>query len=224
MTDSNIDSNITSTENTEVSNEGQDTSSQVEQKTFTQTELNDIVQKRIAQMKSKSIDQDEYNSLKAFKETIEEEKQISRSDFEGVLKKHKAKSAGEIANLRNELEKIKIDGALINAASTAKAVAPEQVSQLLRNNVRLDDNGKVSVIDNDGNIRFNDDAEAFTVNMLVDEFLTSNQYFKAAGPPGTGSTGNTVEGGEVSMDISNLDLTRPDHRAKYKELKMAGKI
>jgi len=217
----NIDNTLIT--DTEAVQEGQDNTSQVEQKTFTQDQVNEIVQKRVAQVKGK-VDIDEYNELRAFKENIEEEKQISRSDFEGVLKKHKKKSAGEIANLRNELEKIKIDGALINAASTAKAVAPEQVSQLLRNNVRLDDNGKVSVVDNDGNIRFNDDAEAMTVSMLVDEFLGSNQYFKAAGPSGLGSQGNMAESKVASTDLASLDLTRPDHREQYKKLKMAGKL
>lgn len=218
----NIDN--TSIEDTEISNEGQDNTSQVEQKTFTQSQVNEIVQKRVAQTKSKSINVDEFNELKSFKASVEEEQQISRQDFEGVLKRHKSKSASDIAKLRNELEKIKIDGALINAASTAKAVAPEQVSQLLRQQVRLDDNGNVSVVDNEGNTRYNDDAEAMTVNMLVDEFLGSNQYFKAAGPSGLGSQGNTEESNAGNFDIDALDLTRPDHRQKYKEMKMKGLI
>ena len=41
-----------------------------------------------------------------------------------------------------------------------------------------------------------------TVNNLVEEFLSSNQYFKSAGPSGAGSTGNTNNADPQSLDLS----------------------
>jgi len=111
---------------------GQNTDSQVEaSKTFTQEEVNDLIGKRIAQVNKKfeNVDLNEYNALKSLKEQVEEETLIKKEDFQGVLKKQKEKSDSEITRLRTELESIKIDGALIDAASKAKSVAPDHVAQ-----------------------------------------------------------------------------------------------
>ena len=215
----------TETGATGASAEGQ-TQSQVESKTFTQAELNEIVAKRIGQMKSKyeGIDPDEYKSLKSLKEQIEEDQLIKKQDFDGVLKKHKEKADAEVSRLRAELEKIKIDGALINASSKAKAVSPDHVAQLLRNQLKLDESGQVQVLDTDGKPKYTDSMEPMTVDALVEEFLASNQYFKAAGPSGTGSQGNTREASTQSVDLRNLDMNLAEHREIYKKLKMQGKL
>ena len=101
---------------------GQTNDSQVEAKMFTQDEVNELIGKRVAQVNKKfeGVDVDEYNALKSLKEQVEEEQLIKKEDFNGVLKKQKEKSDGEINRLRTELETIKIDGALIDAAAKAK--------------------------------------------------------------------------------------------------------
>jgi hypothetical protein len=206
---------------------GQNTESQVEAaKTFTQEEVNDLIGKRIAQVNKKyeHVDLNEYNALKSLKEQVEEEKLIKKEDFNGVLKKQKEKSESEILKLRSELEKIKIDGALIDAASKAKSVAPDHVAQLLRSNIQLSDDGNVIVIDSEGKQRYTDNADPMNVNQLVEEFLSSNQYFKSAGPSGAGSTGNTNNADQQSFDLSQLDLNKPEHREIYKKMKAQGKV
>ena len=166
----------------------------------------------------------EYNALKSLKEQVEEEQLIKKEDFTGILKKHKEKSDGEITRLRTELESIKIDGALIDAASKAKSVAPDHVAQLLRKNIKLNDDGSVIVTDSDGKQRYTDNADPMTVNHLVEEFLSSNQYFKAAGPSGTGSTGNTNNADQKVFDLAQLDMNNPEHRKLYAEAKKQGKV
>ena len=195
-------------------------------KTFTQDEVNDIISKRVSQMKAKysDIDVDEYKQLRAFKEQMEEESLIKKQDFESLLKKHKDKADTEINALRGELQKIKVDGALINAASKAKAVAPEQVAKLLKEQVKLEADGSVVVLDETGQPRYNDDAEAYTVDALVEEFLSSNQFFRAAGPAGTGSASNVAEHKSNEFDLSQLDLTKAEHRAIYKKMRAEGKV
>ncbi len=181
---------------------GQNIDSQVEAaKTFTQEEVNLLVGKRVAAVNKKfeNVNLEEYNALKSLKEQVEEEKLIKKEDFQGVLKKQQEKSNGEITRLRSELEKIKIDGALIDAASKAKSVAPDHVAQLLRSNIQLSDDGSVIVTDSEGKQRYTDNADPMSVNQLVEEFLSSNQYFKSAGPSGAGSTGNTNNADQQSF-------------------------
>ena len=215
----------TETDATGASAEGQ-IQSQVDGKTFTQTELNEIVAKRVTQLKSRyeGIDPEEYKTLKSLKEQVEEEQLIKKQDFDGVLKKHREKADAEVSRLRAELEKIKIDGALINASSKARAVSPDHVAQLLRNQLKLDETGQVVVLDTDGKPMYTDSAEPMSVDALVEGFLASNQYFKAAGPSGTGSQGNTREASTQSVDLRNLDMNLAEHREIYKKLRMQGKL
>ena len=205
---------------------GQNTESQVETKTFTQEEVNELIGKRIAQVNKKfeNVDLEEYNALKSLKEQVEEDKLINKEDFNGVLKKQKEKSEGEIHRLRSELETIKIDGALIDAASKAKSVAPDHVAQLLRGQIKLGEDGNVMVTDKEGKQRYTDNADPMTVHNLVEEFLSGNTYFKSAGPSGAGSTGNTNNADPQSLDLAQLDLNKPEHREIYKKLKAQGKV
>jgi len=205
---------------------GQNTESQVDAKTFTQDEVNELIGKRVAQVNKKyeNVNLEEYNALKSLKEQVEEETLIKKEDFNGVLKKQKEKSESEIHRLRTELESIKIDGALIDAASRNKSIAPDQVAQLLRQNIKLDSEGTVIVTDKEGKQRYTDNADPFSVDNLVEEFLSSNTYFKSAGPSGAGSTGNTNNADPQSLDLAQLDLNRPEHREIYKKMKAQGKV
>ena len=206
---------------------GQNTDSQVEAtKSFTQEEVNELIGKRVAQVNKKfeNVNVEEYNALKSLKEQVEEEQLIKKEDFNGVLKKQKEKADSDINALRTELETIKIDGALINASSKAKAVSPDHVAQLLRRNITLGADGNVIVTDNDGKQRYTDNADPMTVDNLVEEFLSSNQYFKSAGPSGSGSTGNTNNANQQSLDLAQLDLNKPEHRKLYAEMKKQGKV
>lgn len=217
---------ITESSNTEVDVAGQEQNSQVEAKQFSQEEVNELIGKRVAQVNSKyqGIDVDEYKALKGLKDQIEDEQLIKKQDFDGLIKKQREKSDTEITKLRSELESIKIDGALINASSKSKAVSPEHVAQLLRSNVSLDGDGKVVVLDAEGKPRYNESADPMTVDQLVEDFLGNNQYFRAAGPSGTGSTGNTDNASSQSVDVSQLDLSKAEHREIYKKLKATGKL
>lgn len=206
---------------------GQNTDSQVEAtKTFTQEEVNELIGKRVAQVNKKfeNVNVEEYNALKSLKEQVEEEQLIKKEDFNGVLKKQKEKADSDINALRTELETIKIDGALITASSKAKAVSPDHVAQLLRRNITLGADGNVIVTDNDGKQRYTDNADPMTVDNLVEEFLSSNQYFKSAGPSGSGSTGNTNNASQQSLDLAQLDLNKPEHRQIYAEMKRKGQV
>lgn len=218
---------ITEATDTGAVESGQTNESQVEdQRMFTQEEVDKLIGKRVAQVNQKyqGIDMEEYKALKGLKEQVEEEQLIKKQDFDGLLKKQKEKSTAEINSLRSELENIKVDGALINAASKASAVNPDHVAQLLRGSIKMDVDGSVKVVDGEGNARYTDSADPMSLDQLVEEFLSSHQYFRAAGPSGTGSTGNTEQVSKQEFDLSQLDMNNPKHREQYKKLKAEGKI
>ena len=198
-----------------------------EQRMFSQDELNDILSKRIAQVKSKydDINPDEYRELKTLRQQQEEEQMIKRNEFDKLLKQTKVKADEEVNTLRGELEKIKVDGALISAASQKGSVNPEHIAQLLKTSVRLDPNGSVTVVDSEGNPRYTESADPMSVTDLVEDFLSVNTYYRSAGPQGTGSQSNTdVKSSTQSVELSQLDLTRPDHREIYRKMKQEGKL
>jgi len=222
------------TENTMVENTETDTGTvdsgpndtQVKEKMFSQEELDNILQKRLSQATKKfqDVDLNEYAELKQLKQGLEEEQLIKRQEFDKVLQKTKQKSAQEVQQLRGELESIKIDGALISASSSAKAVNPEHVSKLLRSNVKMSDDGTVTVVDAEGNARFTDTGDSMTVSALVEEFLTNNSYFRVAGPSGAGSESNTAPRSDTKFDLSTLDMNNPEHRKIYKEKRQKGLV
>lgn len=196
-------------------------------KTFTQAELDQIITKRLAQVEKKysGIDLNEYQTLKQIKEQRDQDEAIKRQDFDKVLTQVKTASEQKISALTRELESIKIDGSLISEASTRKAVAPDKVAQLLRNNIKLTAEGSVEIVDSKGQVRFNaDKAQPLTVGELVDEFLKENPFFVAATPAGTGTrTGSGTSAGIPKVDISQLDMKNPEHRKVYAEYrKQAG--
>lgn len=197
-----------------------------EERLFTQTELNEILSKRIAQVKQRQpeVDVNEYQELKKLKQSQDEEQMMKRQEFEKLLKQTKSQADAEAQQLRGELEKIKVDGALISAASKGGSVNPEHIAQLLKTNIKLDNSGSVNVVDSEGNVRYTPNADPMSVDDLVDEFLSANTYYRTAGPSGSGSSGNTQKQSSTSLDLSQLDLSRPDHREVYRKMKQEGKL
>lgn len=190
-------------------------------RTFTQSELDAIITKRLSQVEKKyaGIDLNEYQQLKQIREQQEQEAALKRQDFDKVLTQVKTASEQKISALTRELETIKIDGSLISEASSRRAVAPDKVAQLLRSNIKLTAEGAVEIVDSKGQIRYNaDKAQPLTVGELVDEFLKENPFFVSAAPAGTGTrTGTGNSAGVPKIDISSLDMKNPEHRKIYAE-------
>jgi len=126
-----------------------------------------------------------------------------------------------ISDLRNQIHSIKIEGALLNAASNRKAVNAEQVTRLLQNQVRLSEDGEVEVTDAQGNARYTDEGKLMSVDQYVGEWLDANPHFVASTPGGSGSrsaaeqTTNPTE----QIDVSKLDMNNRAHRELYKKYK-----
>jgi hypothetical protein len=107
---------------------------------------------------------------------------------------------------------------MINAASTARAVNPEQVVRLLKDQVRLVDSGDVEVVDpRTGLVRYNESGDPMSMSELVQSFLADNPHFVAATPAGSGTQGNARSGGGKAIDPTKLDLNDPVQKAQYAE-------
>lgn len=184
-------------------------------KTFTQADVDKILEQRLARERKRfekmtdGVDIDEAKRVLAEREQAELERQKERGEFENVLKKTVEKKDMTIQSLTSKLHQIQVDGALLNAASTKNAVSPEQVSALLKGQTRLSDDGQVEILDKNGSIRYNDNGELLSVNELMEEFLTANPHFVRASSGGAGSSGNaggsTQKPSSVAQMLSNWE-------------------
>jgi hypothetical protein len=181
-----------------------------ESKTFTQDELDRIVADRVAREQRKfdkrlsGVDLDEAKDLLAKKEAAELERQKERGEFDKVLKQTVEKKDMEIQSYKSKLQQTLVDGAILGAASNSNAVNPTQVSQLLKDQTRLSDDGTVEVLDANGVPRYNDSGDLLSVNEMVAEFLTVNPHMVKASQGGTGSMGNA--GGSTQKPQSVADM------------------
>ena len=167
-------------------------------------------------------DLEELKSIKATAEKQKQEEAIKRGEFEGILKELAAKKDAEIQQKNRVIEEYTVNTPLLNAAATNKAVNPQQVVQLIRNQVRLGESGTAEVVDANGTVRYDDTGTPVTPEHLVQEFLSSNPHFVSAAPSNT-NTKSAVSGGKTEeFDLAALDMNRPEHRAIYKEARSKG--
>ena len=198
---------------------------ETKEQTFSQEDLNRIVAERIAREKSKfekkfeNVDLHHYKTLVEKEELRKQEELEKRGQYEQLLKEQAEKFNSKIKTYESELHSIKVDGTLLNEASSAKAINPQQVVRLLKSNLRLNEAGGVDVIDDKGNVRYNENGDPLKTNDLVNEFLASNPHFKAPTPRGSGTgSGTGDQGNLVETDINKLDMNNPKHRERYASL------
>lgn len=195
-------------------------------KTYTQEDVDNIMAKVKNTTEAKVLKRFEGVDVATYKTLLEKEEQIKleeqkkKGEFEKILKDQAEKAKSKIDSLTKELSSIKIDGALLNSASKHKAINPEQVVKLVRDQVKMTETGTVEVVDPiSGQARYTDKGELLTPDGLIAEFLNSNAHFVSAGPAGSGSKSNTSTEGAKSVDINKLDLKDPQQFALYKRLR-----
>lgn len=206
----------------------QQVETQAQENTLTQEDVNRIVAERVQRERAKfekkysNIDIDRYNELVQKEEQQRQSEMEKRGEFEKLLKEQAEKFNSKITQYQQELHSIKVDGSLLQEASNLRAVNPQQVVQLLKTQVRLNEAGAVDVLDANGQVRYDDNGNPISPKTLVNEFLAANPHFVSAGPSGTG-TGQGIgkQTPVVDNDISKLDMSNPQHRARYQEIMKA---
>ena len=169
---------------------------ETQDKTFTQSQVDKMIADRLARQSRKFENQIGDIDLEQARQVLKErdeanlQAQKERGEFESILKDTVSKKDQEINAYKTKLHQTLVDGALLTAASSNNAVNPDQVSTLLKNQVRLSDDGTVEVLDSNSVARYNDKGDLLSVNEAVSEFLTANPHFVRATQGGSGSMGN----------------------------------
>jgi len=200
-------------------------------KTYTQEEfdnhmagLKSSIAKKYEKQFAELGDIEELKKLKQDAEKKRQEEQLKRGEFEKTLQELAAKKDSEIQKRDDIIREYKVNSPLLNAAAKYRSVNPEQVKRLLVSSVRLNQDGDVEVVGEDGSVRYNDDGKAVTVDQLVNGFLKENPHFVQS-TPATSNTKSSVSGNTGSkFDISKLDMTNPEHRKQYAEAKTKGLV
>jgi len=228
MSEQEITANQTATDAEVSTTENQATSNA---KTYTQEEfdnhmagLKSSIAKKYERQLEELGDIEELKQLKTKAEKQKQEEQIKRGEFEKTLQELAAKKDSEIQKRDSIIREYKVNTPIVNAAAKYRSVNPEQVKSLLANQVRLNENGDVEVVGNDGAVRYNDDGTPATVDQLVDGFLKENPHFVQP-TPATSNTRSSVSGNtSTKVDVSKLDMTNPNHRKQYAEAKAKGLV
>ena len=193
---------------------------------FTAEQVENKIKERLARERRKIFKELGTEDLNVAKSALEEKEakeleiKKQRGEFDEIIKTQADKSNSEIANLKKQLEQIKVNDSLLSSASKHKANVPDQVVQLLKSNVKLNDEGKVEILAENQQPRYNTKGELLSVDEYVQEFLTQNPHFQSATPSGSGSTGNVDRlNANKPFNIADLDMTNPEVRKRYAEYK-----
>lgn len=170
-------------------------------------------------------DPEELRQLKVEAEKRKTEEQIKRGEFEKTLQEKMAAKDDEIRKRDSIITEYKVNTPLLDSAARYRAVAPEQVRELLKRSVRLGASGEVEVLAQDGSVRYDDQGHLVSVDDLVKEFLDSNPHFVTPGAS-TVNTQSQVNPGvaKSDFDLGSLDLTKAEHRKLYKQARDKGLV
>ena len=204
---------------------------QAQEKFYSQKEFDDAMAKTRAAVERKALKPYESlgspDELRAIKEQFENKKfeeQKGKGDYEQILKELASKKDAEIARRDAIIAQYRVDAPLTETAAKYRAVAPDQVKALLRNQIRTTVDGEVEVVDHKGTVRYNDRGEPWSVEDLVKDFLQTNPHFVQPTPATTQSRNSIATQGKQTVDPSKLDMKNPEHRAIYKEYRKANGI
>ena len=186
---------------------------------FTQEDVDRIIKQRLEAEKAKN--QRALDEVKAKEAEAIKEKEIqdakTKADLENLMKARIAEKDQELSKWKNKVKTINVDNSILSIASNNNAIAPSQVVSLLKNEVNYNDDGRVEILDNNSNIRYNTKGELLTIEERVKEFLDANPHFRKGSPSGSGSQ-SSVEGKTVKpFNIQDLDLSKPEDRKRYAE-------
>ena len=203
--------------------ETEQTEQQTNDKIYSKEDLANIMTQRVAKEKAKIYRElgtdniDEVKALLQEKENAIYEEKKKRGEFEDILKEQASKYQSKISNLESQIKNIKVNDSLLNSAVKHKAINPNQVVDLLKTKVQLNDDGQVEILAENGTPRYNQNGELLSVEDYVQEFLTQNPHFLSANPSGTGSKANVGKVDVKPFNLAELDLNKPEDLQKYRE-------
>jgi PIN domain nuclease of toxin-antitoxin system len=193
-------------------------------KTFTQDEVNAILAKTKNQLEKKYSskyeelgDPDTLRQIVSEHQKAQQEQQLKRGEFDRIIQELAAKKDAEIQKRDRVIESFKVETPIVDAAARYRAVNPDQVKALIRNQVRLSPEGEVEVLDEKGSVRYDDSGRPVSVDSFVQSWLQSNPHFVSAAPATTNTKSNVTGNATSKVDIAKLDMKNPADRKIYAE-------
>ena len=189
------------------------------QNTFTQEQLDNIIKSRLEAEKSKyekKLQEEENQKVELLKQKqIEEAK--TKADIEKIMQERIKEKEDEVLKYKNQIKKEKVDNSILSIASSNNAINPSQVVALLKDEVKYNDDGRIEVVDNNSNVRYNKSGKPFSLEDRVKEFLDSNPHFRKGSMSGSGS--QSAIGGKTVKPFNLQDYyhSNPEDRKAYAE-------
>ena len=206
--------NTTATETVETTE-----TEQTKEAVFNQDQVNNIVTQRLEAERrkyEKKLQEEEKQKAEILKQKQLEEAK-TKQDLEKIMQERLSEKEQELARYKDQIKKEKVDNSILSVASNNDAISPSQVVALLKNEIKYTDDGRIEVVDNNSNVRYNAKGELLTIEDRVKEFLDSNPHFRKGSLSGSGSQ-SAVGGKTVKpFNLQDLDLTKPEDRKAYAE-------
>ena len=209
------------TEQEETTNETkvETTAQEVKEMKFTQDQLDKVISSRLEAERRKYEKklQEEENSKAEIVKQRQLEEAKTKQDLEKIMQDRLSEKEKELNTYKNQIKKEKVDNSILSVASSNKAISPAQVVALLKDEVKYTDDGRIEIVDNNSNVRYNSQGELLTIEDRVKEFLDSNPHFRQGSLSGSGSQ-SAIGGKTVKpFNLQDLDLTKPEDRKTYQE-------
>ena len=189
------------------------------QQTFTQEQLDNIIKSRLEAEQRKTqkiLEAEESKKVELLKEQQLKEAK-SKADIEKIMQDRLSEKDSELNKYKMQIKKEKVDNSILSVANKEKSINAQQVVSLLKEEVKYTDDGRIEIVDNNSNVRYNTKGELLTIEDRVKEFLDANPHFRQGSLSGSGSQ-SSVEGKTVKpFNIQDLDMSKPEDRAKYAE-------
>jgi len=189
------------------------------QQVFTQEQLDNIIKTRLEAEQRKTqkiLEAEESKKAELLKEQQLKEAK-SKADIEKIMQDRLSEKDSELNRYKTQIKKEKVDNSILSVANREKSINAQQVVSLLKDEVKYTDDGRIEIVDNNSNVRYNTKGELLTIDDRVKEFLDANPHFRQGSLSGSGSQ-SSVEGKTVKpFNIQDLDMSKPEDRAKYAE-------
>ena len=195
------------------------TAQEIKEMKFTQEQLDKVISSRLEAERrkyEKKLQEEEKQRAEIIKQKQLEEAK-TKQDLEKIMQERLKEKEEELSRYKNQIKKEKVDNSILSVASNNNAISPSQVVALLKDEVKYTDDGRIEVVDNNSNVRYNAKGELLTIEERVKEFLDSNPHFRKGSLSGSGSQ-SAVGGKTVKpFNLQDLDLTKPEDRKAYAE-------
>ena len=192
---------------------------ETKQNTFTQEQLDSIIKSRLEAEKSKyekKLQEEEKQKAEILRQKQVEEAK-TKADIEKIMQERIKEKEEEVLRYKNQIKKEKVDNSILSIASSNNAINPSQVVALLKEEVKYNDDGRIEVVDNNSNVRYNKSGQPFSLEDRVKEFLDSNPHFRKGSVSGSGSQ-SAIGGKTVKpFNIQEYDHSNPEDRKAYAE-------